>query len=131
MQKKSNNVIYIFVSVILIVVAIASTAVINRLRSPNDGVVDVRARAGITSSLRFTGVVSSVDEAKGVINVDSLQFATGESASSILGVWTVTPQPGFVLSSVGPGTKISIVAEPTTFLINSHTVTATQITISK
>lgn len=130
MPQKNNSIIYIFLSLLLVVAAIITTAVINRTRSPGASSQDIRARADASSPLQFTGTVSSVDENKGVLVVDNLQFASGSSGST-LGLWTVTPPAGFSLASIGTGTKVTIFADGATFLIKSHTLTATQISINR
>ncbi len=121
---------YLAGSVILIIAAIAVTTVVNRFQ-PSDSSGDIRTKAGTSNSLQFTGIISTVDENKGIFTVDNLQFAYKSTAdnASLLGSWTVTPSPGVNLTSILPGTKIAITVVPSTFLIRTHTVTATQITI--
>lgn len=117
---------YLAGSVVLIIVAIAVTAVVNRFRSP-DTSADIRTKAGTTTTLQFTGTVTSVDENKGTLEVSNLQFADGSSADGS-STWTVTPPPGVSISSLS-GAKITFTVAPSTFLIATHTVTATQITV--
>ncbi len=90
---------------------------------------DTRAKAGITATLKLMGTVASVDNAKGVLIVSGLQFI--DQTGGNLGTWTVTPPVGFSISSVSAGTKISLIVDPSTFLAASHTLTATQIVISR
>lgn len=97
--------------------------------SNNQSQADTRAKAGVVSTLKLTGVVQSVDETKGVIIVNQLQFLDQQGKN--LGTWTVTPPQGFNVLSISPGTKVVITVNSTTFMAATHTVTATQITVSR
>lgn len=129
MRKPGNSFLYIGASVIFIVFAIAATAFFNRSSQGSSG-ADLRAKAGATSSLKMTGVVSSVDIGKGVLVVGDLRFASSEQPQN-LGVWTVAPPPGFTLATASPGATVTITIDPQTFLAATHTVTATQIIVER
>lgn len=128
MQKKNNTVLYVGISIALIIAAIAVTAIFNNAKQGTSE--DIRAKAGVTSTLRVAGTVSSVDEARGVFVLSNFRFTTSESPAN-MGSWTVTPPPGFALSSLSGGTKITMTIDPATMLAVSSTVTAIQITVER
>lgn len=129
MRKSGKSLVYIGASFILIVFAIAATAFFNR-SSQSSSAADLRAKAGVTSSLKMTGAVSSVDIGKGVLVVGDLRFASSEQPQN-LGVWTVTPPPEFTLATASPGATVTITIDPQTFLAATHTVTATRIIVER
>lgn len=133
MTKKSNSFMYLGGSVALIIAAIAVTAVIDRSKNSQTSSEDIRTKAGTSTSLQFTGSVATVDQTKGVFSVDNLQFASSAQTNqtNLLGQWTVTPPPSFNIASLGAGSRVTMTVDPTTFLITSHTVTATQITVNR
>ncbi len=114
-------------SVVFVILAIGFISLLGSTRSSAPA-TDTRAKAGITATLKLSGIVSSIDDTKGVIIVNNLQFL---DATSNLGTWTVTPPSGFIIGSVGPGSRVTLTVNPTTFLAASHTLTATQIKIEK
>lgn len=128
MQKKSNTMLYIGVSIALIIAAIAATAIVNNSRSGSSE--DIRAKAGVTSTLRVAGTVTSVDEGKGTFVMSNFHFTTSENPTN-MGTWTVTPPQGFNLGSISSGSKITMTIDPATMLAESSTVTAIQITVDR
>ena len=130
--KKNSSLLYFLASVGLVVVAIIFTAVVDRVRSPQSA-ADIRARAGQSRALKFTAVVSEVDEAEGTLTVDNLRFADqGRSATiKTLGTWKVTPPARFRLTSVAPGSRVTLSVNPTTFQATTHSFTATEITVNR
>lgn len=113
-------------SVMFAIMAVGFISLLGRSGSSNSS--DVRAKAGITATLKLAGTVSSTDDTKGVLIVSGLQFL---DQAGNLGVWTVTPPPGFSLVSVSPGTRVTLTVNPTTFKASTHTLTATQIVVSR
>ena len=113
-------------SVGLIMLAIGLVTILDKLQSPTSQSTDVRARAGVTNTLKFVGLVSTVDETQGTVEVSSLQFdqssLSGEATN--LGTWIVTPPSGFNLASLTPGMTVTIGVNAKKFLATSHTVTA-------
>ncbi len=128
MQKKNNTMLYIGVSIALIIAAIAATAIVNNARQGSSE--DIRAKAGVTSSLRVAGTVTSVDEGQGTFVLSNFHFTTSENPTN-MGTWTVSPPPGFKLGSVSDGSKITMIIDPATMLAASSTVTAIQITVER
>lgn len=128
MPRKNNSIFYVGGSVLLIMVAIAATAVVSQTK-PTENPTEIRAKAGVGASLKMTGTVSTVDDVGGVVIVNNLQFA--DNPTKNLGSWTVTPPPGFNLLSAYPGATATITIDPSTFLAANHTVRAVQIIIGK
>lgn len=132
----SKNYLYFFGSVGLIVTAVVATAILNKTSNPRDS-QDVRARASVTSLMRLTAVVESVDEAKGIVIVNGLQFtgSTPESLQSVArnsgGSWNVTVSPGVNLGALGPGSRIELQVNPTSFNIAERSLTTAAITVSR
>lgn len=131
-SKKNSSLLYFLASVGLVIIAIVFTAVVDRVRSPAPS-TDIRARAGKSLALKFTAVVSEVNEVEGILTVDNLRFAGQErgAATKTLGTWKVTPPPRFRLSSVAPGSRITLAVNPTTFQTTTHSFTATEITLNR
>jgi len=119
----------------LIVTAIVATTILNRTASEKPQ--DVRARASVTSLMRMTAIVETIDETKGVIVVNGLQFSgsTPEGLQSIArntgGTWNVTVSGNVNLGTVGPGSRIELQVNPSSFNIAGRTLTAASITISR
>ena len=132
-KKKNNSFLYLIGSVALIIVAIAATSIINRSKNATTESTDIRTKAGSLSTLKFSGTVVSTDDGKGIFVLDNLRFSDNSQDNSLrqLGSWTVTPPSGFNLASLFSGSKVTITVDSSTFLINSHTVTATQILVNR
>lgn len=127
-----KNKTFLFIgSVVLIFVAMAVVAVIDRTRS--DSSTDVRARASGVNTLQFNATFDSIDPATGVVVVYDLYMADSNRAGEAknLGVWNVTPPVNFNTGSLSPGTKIVIGIDPKTFLATSHSLTALSITVEQ
>lgn len=138
MKKKttSNSFIYFFGSVLLIVTAIVATSILNRTNNIA-GSQDVRARASVTSLMRLSAIVESVDETKGLVIVNGLQF-TGNAPEGLQsvarntdGTWNVTVSGSVNLAVLGPGSRVELQVNPTTFNIAKHSLTAAAITVSR
>lgn len=132
-NPSSNSFIYFFGSVILIVTAIVATAILNRTASEKPQ--DVRARASVTSLMRLTAIVTSVDEAKGVVAVHDLQF-TGSTPESLAGLarntageWQVSVSGNVNLATLGPGSRVELQVNPSSFNIAQRSLTAAAITL--
>jgi hypothetical protein len=130
MKSKAN--LFIFGSITLILLAIALVAILNK-NTPSGTPVDVRARAGTQATLKFTGTVTSVSEAKGTIEVANFQISdTSRSGNpQNLGDWTVTAPADFNLLTVSPGTGVIIGVDASTLSVTSHEVTALTLTAGK
>ncbi len=116
----------------LVVVGIITTAIIDAVRN-NQGAADIRAKAGITNTLKLTGTVESVDEQAGVITVAGVQFdETSRSGKAVnYGTWAVTPPRTFNLLSAAPGARISFTVNSDSFNVASKQVVAAAVTILK
>ena len=124
---KSKNAL-LFGSVGLIVLAITVTTILERTKNASGG-EDVRTRASATGTLKMKGIVSQVDETKGVVVVDNLQFETQDSKS--LGTWTVTPPANVNLASLYPGASISLIVNPNSFMASTKTLTAMEVKLQR
>ncbi len=138
MKKKpvSNSFIYFFGSVLLIITAIIATAILNTTN--NSGASqDVRARASVTSLMRMTAVVQSVDESKGLVVVTGLQFSGSapEGMQSVArntgGSWNVSFSGNVNLASIGPGSRVDLQVNPSTFTIAERSFTAAAISLTR
>jgi len=123
-----NKNVFLFGSVVLVVLAIPLVSLLSRTGSPSTS-GDVRARAGVAAALQLNGTVNSVDEAKGTLVVDNVYLAdesrSGEAKG--MGAWIVTAPAGFNFASVAPGQRILVSIDSKTFLAETHTVTAVSI----
>lgn len=128
-DKNDSNILY-YVTVALIFGAIILVAILNRVTNKNAG-SDVRARASVTGGLRITGTVGTVNIGSNAFTLLNVMFdgdAT-QSKKESLGDWTITPPPDFDLATLSPGSEVVVSANPTTFLVTSHTAAANKIDI--
>lgn len=125
--KKSSTLPYLFASLGFITIAIVISTIVSRSKDASTS-VDIRTRATSASLVEVTGLVAQVDDINGTIVVDDLRF---EGSEKSLGTWTVTPPPSFAVTSVFPGERITISVSPPTMLAETHTLTATEITVSR
>ena len=127
-KPASNSFPYFFGSVVLIF-----TAILNRT-SNTTNTQDVRARASVTSLMRLKAIVTSVDEAKNLLVVNKLQFtgSTPESLKSLTrntaGEWQVLVSGNVNLAILGPGSRVELQVNPTSFNITERSLTAAAIT---
>ena len=132
-KPASNSFPYFFGSVVLIFTAILATAILNRT-SNTTNTQDVRARASVTSLMRLKAIVTSVDEAKNLLVVNKLQFtgSTPESLKSLTrntaGEWQVLVSGNVNLAILGPGSRVELQVNPTSFNITERSLTAAAIT---
>lgn len=129
---KSKNALLVG-PLILVVAAIAVTAILDRTKQADTAFGDIRTRASATGSLSMTATVASVDQVKGTIKVDNLRFdnKNGGSTDNSLGIWTVTAPAGTNLNTLFPENKVVMIVNPSTFLTTTNTLTATDIKIQK
>ena len=135
-KSSSNSFLYFFGSVMLIVTAIVATSILNRTNNIA-GSQDVRARASVTSLMRLSAIVESIDETKGLVIVNGLQFtgSTPEALQSAArnsgGAWNVTVSGSVNLGSLGPGSRVELQVSPASFNIAERMFTAASITVSR
>lgn len=116
----------------LVVMGMITTAIIDRVKSSQSS-ADVRAKAGVTNTLKLTGTVESVDESSGTIVVNDVQFTTESRSGKVAnyGTWTVTPPSTFNLLSANPGASIAFTISADSFNVETHAVVASQISVGK
>lgn len=131
MNKKPTGTFLLFGSLGLIVAAIAITAVINGTNRGASSPADIRAKAGITATLKVVGIVTTIDSTNTSVTVDGLRFSDSKDTGQSLGSWVVTTPPSYNLSLLAPGAHVVITVDPTSFLVATHTLSATQIVVSK
>lgn len=127
MKKRSNPYIYIFGSLLLIIVAIATTSIYSRANENTPE--DIRTKAGTTATIKVAGIVSSISETQGFFVVDNLRFSGTASGNKNLGSWTVTPPIDFSVSSLTIGDEVTLTVDPLSLVAQKRTVTATEINI--
>lgn len=116
----------------LVVMGMITTTIIDRVKN-SQGATDIRAKAGVTNTLKLTGTVESVDESGGTIKVNDVQFATESRSGKVAnyGTWVVTPPSSFNLLTANPGASITFTINADSFNVESHAVVASQITVGK
>jgi len=119
-------------SVVLIFLAIALVAILTKA-TPTEKSSDVRARATSKQALTVQSTVALVDEAKGTIQVENLQFTDKSRVGKAqnLGSWIVTAPIGFNFASVSPGMNVVIGVDSQTFQVTTHTLTALTMVLAK
>lgn len=128
MNSGKNSIIFFAGSVVFVLLGIMVITILGTSAKNEDGTTtDIRAKAAVSSALKFVGLVTEIDEVNNTVTVDNLMFEDAETGSKSLGTWTVTPPANVSVTSLSPGTKviISVVAE--TFIASSKTLTATAI----
>ncbi len=128
MKKKAPASFFLFAaSVGFIVVALFTTFLIN---TNKESPADIRAKAGVLATLKYEGLVVSVDDVNGTVTIDSLTLSdeSRSGAKKNLGRWVVTAPPQFNLVSASTGTKVKLTIDPKTFDIARKTLTAKEIT---
>lgn len=115
----------------LIIVGVITVAIINVVKNNQSSATDIRAKAGVTNTLKLTGTIDSTDDIAGTITVTDVQFAAESRSGKPVnyGTWTVTPPNTFSLSSSAPGAKISFTVDSDSFDVISKKVTAANVTI--
>ncbi len=115
----------------LIIAGIITTAIINVVKNNQSSAVDIRAKAGVTNTLKLTGTVDSIDETAGTITVLDVQFAAESRSGKPVnyGTWTVTPPRTFSLMTAVPGTNITFTVASDSFNVVSKQVTAANVAI--
>lgn len=130
-KSASSSFPYFFGSVILIVTAIAATAILNRTSNTATS-QDVRARASVTSLMRMNAVVTSVDEGKGIVVVNGLKFsgnAPESLARNTAGEWQAHVAENVPIANLRPGARVELQVNPTSFNIAGHSLTIQAITV--
>lgn len=130
-KPASSSFPYFFGSVILIVTAIAATAILNRTSNTATS-QDVRARASVTSLMRMNAVVTSVDEGKGIVVVNGLKFsgkAPESLARNTAGEWQAHVAENVPIANLRPGARVELQVNPTSFNIAGHSLTIQAITV--
>lgn len=132
MKKRPDALIYAIALGVLVVMGMITTAIIDRVKS-SQSAADVRAKAGVTNTLKLTGTVETVDESSGTISVADVQFATESRSGKAVnyGTWTVTPPSTFNLLTANPGANIAFTISADSFNVETHAVVASQITVGK
>ncbi len=118
---------WIYIGILgLVIAAVAVTAVLDRTSNKTE---DIRAKAGVAATQKMSGVVTAVDDTNGTVTVSNLLTGTGPNqAKAQTKPWVITAPTGFNYALVSPGTKVKMKIIPSTFLITTHTATATEIT---
>lgn len=132
MNKKPNGLLYIIAAVGLIIIGIVTTAIINAVKNTNQSAgTDIRARAGVTNTLKLNGTISEVVDIEGMIIVANVQFAdtSRSGGAKDYGTWKVIVPTNFNLASATIGAPISFIIDAKSFNVTTKSVIASQITV--
>ncbi len=122
---KNSSWLYIG-SIGLVIAAIAVTAILDKTKDKSG---DIRAKAGVVATQQMSGVVTAVDDTNGTVTVSNLLTGSDTNQTKAQAKpWVITAPTGFNYALISPGTKVKMKIIPATFLITSHTATATEIT---
>lgn len=132
MNKKPDTLIYIIALAGLIVAAVITTSIIGAVKNNQSG-TDIRAKAGVTNTLKLTGVVENADTLTSTIKVRNVQFAQESRSGKAVdyGTWVVTPPNTFTFATAVPGTNISFTVNSDSFDVMKKEVVAAQMSIGK
>jgi hypothetical protein len=130
MKNNNKNLIYIVAAVSLIIIGIIMTSIIGAVKN-NQAPADIRAKAGVTNTLKLIGIVESTDETNGTVTVSNVQFdqssRSGEAHN--YGTWVVTAPRTFSLFSAQSGKSISFTIATESFNVAVKNVVATQMSV--
>jgi len=128
MKKKSNRYIYILAILVLIIAGVVTTALISSARN-KESPADIRARAGVVSTLKFTGTVSDLDTGNVTITVDNVVLHSESRSGQEVnyGTWVVTPPRTFNMFNTSVGETITFVVNSDSLDVASRQVVASQI----
>ncbi len=129
-MKKTKGLPYIVAALVLIIVGIITTAIIGAVKN-SDSTSDIRAKAGVTNTLKLTGYVGTVDDVNGTITVENVQFdeTSRSGPATNYGTWTVTPPQQFSLFTAQPGKKLTFTVQTESFNVAVKKVSAVQMTV--
>ncbi len=129
-MKKAKGLPYIVAALVLIIVGIITTAIIGAVKN-SASTSDIRAKAGVTNTLKLTGFVGTVDDISGTISVENVQFdeSSRSGPAHNYGTWTVTPPRAFSLLSAQPGKKVTFTVQTESFNVAVKKVSAVQLTV--
>lgn len=133
MTKKPDALVYAVALGGLIIAGVVTIAIINVVKNNQSAATDIRAKAGVTNTLKLTGTVDSIDETTGTITVLDVQFAAESRSGKAVnyGTWTVTPPVTFSLMSAIPGANITFTVASDSFNVVSKQVTAANVVIKQ
>jgi len=121
-KKPDRTMLYITVSIILLLVAIAATSLINS-RPSSEG--DIRAKASLQTGLTYEAMVNSVDSSAGTMVVENLKPT--DNGMALTGTWNVTISSDTSLAGVSAGATVLITIDSKTFDIQNHTMGAKKV----
>lgn len=132
LKKRPDAMIYAIALGVLVVMGMITTAIIDRVKSSQNA-GDYRAKAGVTNTLKLTGIVESVNELAGTITVSNVEFASVSRSGKAVnyGRWTVTPPSTFNLMTINPGANISFTISADSFNVETRAVVASEINEGK
>jgi len=116
--------LYITISIVLLLVAIAATSLINN-RPSSEG--DIRAKASLQTGLTYEGMVNSVDASTGTLVMENLKPT--DNGMALSGTWNVTVPSDTSLAGVSPGTTVLITIDSKTFNIQNHSMGAKKVEV--
>ena len=127
MPSKNYTLFFIF-SVGFVLISIAFITILGQTSKKDNGNVDIRAKATVANSLKFIGIVGTVDSSARTITVDQVKFENKKDEPASMGTWVVKQSPDIQPGSIMAGNKILISADAATFDASAKTMTALAIT---
>ena len=116
-KKPDRTMLYITISIVLLLLAIAATSLINNRPSSEE---DIRAKASLQTGLTYEPMVNSVDASTGTLVVENLKPT--DNGMALSGTWNVTVPSGTSLAGLSAGTTVQITIDSKTFNIQNHTM---------
>lgn len=133
MNKKPDSMIYAMALGGLILAGVITTAIINAVKSNQGTATDIRAKAGVVSTLKLIGIVDHINDTDGTIVVNNVQFASESRSGKAVnyGTWIVTPPATFSILSAIPGNTITFTINSDSFDVATKKVVAAQVSVAK
>ena len=123
-KKPDRSMIYIALSVIFLITAIAVTSVINSRASTQ---TDVRAKASVQAGVIYEGIVNSIDLATNTFVIESLKPV--DNGMILSGIWNVQAPSTVSLSDVSIGVRVQITVDSKSFDIQNHTMSVKKVEV--
>lgn len=123
-MPSKNYTLFFVISVGFVLLSIAFITILGQAGNKNASPDDIRAKAGVASSVHVTGTVLSYDAAANTMSVANIQFSNASPDAKTMGTWTVTPRIQDFVPSNYVGKRVDISVDATTFDTGAKTLTA-------
>jgi hypothetical protein len=123
-RKVDRTMIYIALSVVFMVIAIAATSFINNRAASG---TDIRARASVQTGLEYQGTVVSADPTNRTVSLENLKPVN--TGMALAGTWTANIPSDLSMDGLTGGVRVQIIVDSQTFSIQNRSMGVKKIDI--